>query len=314
MANRIKSIITGILATFVVISTLLLINVTQMLSMFLIRPFSLQAFRNYNSLCAKFIWGWCVFAVEKVQGVEVIVSGDELPPHENAILLANHVELSDVLFVLSLAQRKGRLRDLKWFGKDALKYVPAVGWGLQFIDCVFLKRDWAKDQSSIEATFEHLRKYKVPMWLVNFMEGTRSNPKKLEASRAYALKTGLKPLKHLLLPRPKGFIASIKGLQGHLHAVYDVTFGYEGHPLTLLDLVLGRIRPVHIHVRRFALHDLPSGDTELTQWVRKLFEEKDQMLSDFIRTSHFPGEKPSNAMSSQDPSVLRMTEVHPETI
>lgn len=286
MLKRIALIITGVVASTVVISTLLLINLTQMLSL-IIRPFSLQAFRDYNSLCAKFIWGWCVYTVETIQGVKVIVTGDELPAHENAIIIANHQELADVLFMLSLAQRKGRLRDLKWFGKDALKYVPAVGWGLQFIDCVFLKRNWSKDQASIEATFEHLRKYRVPMWLINFMEGTRSNPKKMAASRAHALKTGLKPLDNLLLPRPKGFIASIKGLQGHLQAVYDVTVGYEGGPLSLTQIVLGKIRPVHIHVRRFPLQALPSGDAELTQWTRKLFEEKDQMLTAFNKTSNF---------------------------
>lgn len=291
MLNRIKLMITGVVATTVVLSTLLFVNFTQMLSLLIVRPFSLQAFRDYNSLCAKVMWSWCVYTVEKIQGVEVIISGDDLPAHENAIIIANHQELSDVLFMLSLAHRKGRLRDLKWFGKNALKYVPAVGWGLQFIDCVFLKRNWAQDQNSIEATFEHLRKYKVPMWLINFMEGTRSNPKKMAASRAHAEKTGLKPLQNLLLPRPKGFIASIKGLKGHLDAVYDVTIGYEGHSLSLREIMLGQIRPVHIHVRRFLLKDLPTSDADLTQWTRKLFEEKDQLLTDFNRTSKFTASK-----------------------
>ena len=279
--------VTGVISFTVLISVLLLINLTQCLSLVL-KLIPGQAFRKYNRACAGFIWTGFVYAVGFVQGVPVIFTGDKLPTDENAVIIANHQELSDVLFMLIFAHHYGRLADLKWFGKDALKYVPAVGWGLRFIDCVFLKRDWMRDQRSIEATFANLYENRVPMWLVNFMEGTRQAPEKYAASRAYAEKNGLRPLENLLLPRPKGFVATVHGLKDHLDAVYDLTLGYEGGGLSLKEIVFGPIRPVHIHVRRFSAASLPKKDDELTAWVRNLFQEKDQLLNGFKLHSKFP--------------------------
>ncbi|MBI2711892.1 MAG: 1-acyl-sn-glycerol-3-phosphate acyltransferase [Bdellovibrio sp.] len=288
MIQKVWLAFTGLVSILVIIFTLLLINATQLLSAILVRPFSEMAFRRYNTGCAAFIWRWCIIAVEKVQAVPIIFTGDELPQNENAVIISNHQELTDVLFMLSIAERSGRLRDLKWFGKDALKHVPAFGWGLRFIDCVFLKRDWTKDQTSIEATFENLYKNKIPLWLINFMEGTRATPSKIKASQAHAERTGLKPLKNLLLPRPRGFIATIRGLKEQLHAVYDVTLSSEDHPFSLKELVFGPIRPMHIHIRRYPIEALPKSDAELTAWCRTLFENKDQMIENFKATHQFP--------------------------
>ena len=46
-----------------------------------------------------------------------------------------------------------------------------------------------------------------------FAEGTRLTPAKLKASQEYALSKGIEPLKHHLLPRPKGFAVSVKALK-----------------------------------------------------------------------------------------------------
>ncbi len=65
------------------------------------------------------------------------------------------------------------------------------------------------------------------------------------------------PPRHVLLPRARGFVASVQGLGGHVAAVYDVTIGYVDGLPSLWQWAKGQMREVHIHVRRHALTDLP---------------------------------------------------------
>ena len=45
-------------------------------------------------------------------------------------------------------------------------------------------------------------------------EGTRRTPAKILASQQFALENNKQPLKHHLLPRPKGFAVAVKMLDG----------------------------------------------------------------------------------------------------
>ena len=79
----------------------------------------------------------------------MVISGDELPQTENAVVIANHQSMTDVQALFLLARKAGRLGDLKWFVKNSLKYVPGIGWGMVFLDCLFVKRDWTADRRRI---------------------------------------------------------------------------------------------------------------------------------------------------------------------
>ena len=153
---------------------------------------------------------------ERVQDIQVEVTGDQIPLQENAILVANHQQMPDINFLLYLARDAERLGDIKWILKDIIKYVPGVGWGMLFIDCVFIKRDWAADRGSIRQTFAKLRNNDVPVWLISFCEGTRITPEKLAQSQEYARQHGHYVPRHTLLPRTKGFIATVEGRTLHL--------------------------------------------------------------------------------------------------
>ena len=89
-------------------------------------------------------------SARRVHGIHAVVTGDAVPPRENAIVVANHQQMPDITFLMMWAREKDRLGDLKWVVKDVIKYVPGVGWGMAFIDCVFVKRDWTADRASIE--------------------------------------------------------------------------------------------------------------------------------------------------------------------
>lgn len=274
------------LGVALLVSSLLTINAVQAVSL-AVRPFSDSAFRGLNRSLARAWWGWLVEWTEHAQGVEIVISGDDVPPGENAIILANHQQMPDILVVMALAARKGRLADLKWFLKDSLKYVPGVGWGLLFLDSLFVKRDWNRDQDTIRRTFSLFHRKKVAFWLIMFAEGTRITARKLERSQDFARRQGLPVLRHVLIPRPKGFLAAIEGLGSQLDAVYDLTIGYPERAPGLLEFLMGHSPRAYLNVRRFARSELPSGSQELASWLRGRFEEKDRLMEKFVRLGRF---------------------------
>ena len=74
----------------------------------------------------------------------------------------------------------------------------------------------AKDEARIVGAFEKYKAAAIPVWMIMFPEGTRFTPAKHEVSRAFATKAGLVPLRHLLIPRTKGFSTAVTGLRATL--------------------------------------------------------------------------------------------------
>ncbi len=281
-----RRIFAALLATLL-FATLMLLNLLQMCSI-LLWPFSRRYFRAVNRWAAKSFWGAVVAAARRCYGVEVRLSGDPPPAAENAIVVLNHQGMADIPVLLDVASRTERLGDLKWFAKDVIKWVPGVGWGLLFLDCIFLKRNWAADQDSIRATFQRLITARIPCWIVTFVEGTRTRPEKLEASRRYAAEHDLPLLDHLLLPRTKGFTATVSGMRNHVQAIYDCTIGYVDGVPSLGQWIQGRMPVVNFDFRRIEIGDLPRDPEALSAWLMERWKIKDRRLDIYYRTGAFP--------------------------
>lgn len=284
--RRLRGLVLGALSFAFLIFVL---NPIQMASV-LLRPLSLPAFRAVNRWCARTIWGLWVVMGERMNGIDVRVTGDRIPAQENGLVLANHQGMADVLALLCFAFRGGRLGDLKFFVKEPLKYVPGPGWGMQFLDCVFVKRDWAQDRDEIHRLFEKYKREQIPLYLVSFLEGTRRTPKKLLKSQEFARSRGLPIPEHTLVPRTRGFVATMNGLREHLDAVYDLTIAYPAFTPTLVDCFGARVAQLQLHVRRYSIDALPKDDDALTAWVLARFQEKDALLAGREKEGTFPGE------------------------
>lgn len=282
----IKGLFIGLLSSSIMFTTLIVINLVQTLSL-VIKPFSPQLFRSFNRWAANSWWGWCDLVAHHIYRVKFIFSGDDVPFRENAIVVLNHQEMTDVPVLFALARAKGRLGDLKWYVKETLKYCPGVGWGMLFLDCLFVKRNWAADENYIHHVFNNIKKHRIPFWVMSFVEGTRITPAKLRRSQEYAQKKGLKPLNHLLIPRTKGFAVTVKSLRDQVEAVYDVTIGYLYGAPTLWQWAQGLVHRCHIHVRRIEIKDMPQDDEALANWLIKLYQEKEQLLENFYQTGAF---------------------------
>lgn len=270
----------GTISFLVLLSTILVVNVVQTASL-VVRPFSKRLFRRVNRTCAQVWWGMCVLGSESLYGIRPVITGDPIPDRENAVVVANHQQMADILALMMLGWRKKRLGDMKYFVKDVLKYVPGIGWGMVFLDCLFLKRNWEQDQTTIHATFDRFLVENIPVWLVSFVEGTRITPAKLARSQQYARQKGLPVFENVLLPRTKGFLATLQAMRRHLDAVYDVTIAYPDGIPTWWQYLGGWVRVIHVHVRRYPIAELPTEAEPLSAWLVDRFGEKDRYLTAF---------------------------------
>ncbi|MCK5378679.1 MAG: acyltransferase [Acidobacteria bacterium] len=289
LVSNAGAVVRGTLMSAFGLSALIFVNAVQTLSL-LIKPFSGRAFRRINRACANSWWGMCVSGAQLINGGDFLVTGADIPARENAIIVSNHQQMPDIPTIMAFAKSRQRLGDLKFFVKDILKWVPGVGWGMLFLDCVFVKRNWSSDAGHILKTFSTLVDNQVPVWLVSFVEGTRARLHKIEASREFALSRGLEPLDHVLMPRTKGFAATVQGLREHVPAVYDFTIGYEEGVPTLWQYIKGSVDRIHLHVRRFQIEDLPTQEEDVRQWLLNRWTEKDRLLEHFYAQGAFPTE------------------------
>jgi 1-acyl-sn-glycerol-3-phosphate acyltransferase len=275
------------------------LNSIQMASV-VIYPFSKRVFRGVNRWCARSIWGWWVLMAERQNRIQVRITGDEIPRRENALLLPNHQSMADVMLLMCFAWRCKRLGDMKFFVKDVVKWFPGFGWGMKFLDCVFVKRDWAKDKGGIERLFEKYKREDIPIFLVSFLEGTRRTDEKHARAKQFATERGLYCPEHTLIPRTKGFVATMIGLRDHLDAVYDLTIGYPDGVPSLVNCFEARVKRVEVHVRRHAVADIPTDEAELERWVYERFREKDALLAKLAAEERFPGQPIGDSVRLMD--------------
>lgn len=245
--------------------------------------------------CIMADWTWWLFAVvvEKWGRSRCHYYGDKIPMRENAFMSSNHITFMDWAFLFTIAGRRGRLGVLKFFAKKSILWIPAFGWGMWLVDSLMVSRNWLTDKKMISQTFHTLKTRKLPFWVVSFLEGTRKTPKKLAESQDYAKKKDLPVLQHVLLPRTKGFVATIAELRDELDAVYDVTYAYSGDTAPgAVDAAMRRLPDLHFHIRRFPLASLPTDEKALSDWCIQLYVEKDRLLEHFKKHGVFPDPAP----------------------
>ena len=278
----------GMVISFLYLAFIL--NPIQVLSM-LIYPISPKLCRRINRWCARSIWGWWALMAERQNRIDVRITGDKVPFQENVFVTSNHQSVADIMVMLCFAWRCGRIGDMKWFVKDILKWIPGPGWGMVMLDCIFLKRNWARDKQDVLDLFSKFKRHDIPVFLVSFLEGTRATPKKLAQSQAYAQANGLPVPQATLVPRTKGFVATMQGLGDHLDAVYDISMGYPDGVPSFVDCFLRKVRRVDIHVTRHPIESFDMTDGALSDWVFTRYREKDALMVDYKAQGQFPGER-----------------------
>lgn len=220
---------------------------------------------------------------------------------ERMVLMANHQLYTDWLYLWWIAYTNNMHGFVYIILKESLKNIPIIGWGAQFYNFIFLARNWEKDQQQFKKHLSLLNDPKKPMWLIIFPEGTNLSQSTREKSAAWAKKTGLKDMKHQLLPRSTGLRFCLQELEDTTQWLYDCTIAYEGVPpgqfgqdiFTLRSSFFEGRPPksVNMHWRRFHVSDIPLKNSKAFEvWLRNRWREKDYMLEYFQRNNRFPAE------------------------
>uniref|UniRef100_A0A7S4QH82 Acyltransferase C-terminal domain-containing protein n=3 Tax=Ditylum brightwellii TaxID=49249 RepID=A0A7S4QH82_9STRA len=112
----------------------------------------------------------------------------------------------------------------------------------------------------------------------------------------FAKREGRPQLRHLLLPRTKGFNATLQSLRESSPVVYDMTMAYNGYdgsiPIsldlsfqTMWRLLMKRSSSeVHLRIKRFSVEEVLQD----VGWLDKQWAEKDRLLGHFARHQQFP--------------------------
>ncbi|KAH9500614.1 1-acyl-sn-glycerol-3-phosphate acyltransferase delta [Bulinus truncatus] len=269
-----------------------------MLCSCIIWPFNRHLYRKINVHLAYAHWSQFTFLAQWWAGSKVLLyaSPEDLKyiGKEHTLTIMNHKFDIDWLMAWILAERLQMLGNTKIYGKEILKYVPLIGWAWYFTESIFLKRQWEHDKKIIENDLKLATDYPEGYYvtLLLFPEGTRFTEEKQKASEEVCRAKGYPVLKHVLLPRPKGFIITVHGLRGHFPTILNCTvaFSKDGPAPNLMNILQGKPMLAHFHAERIPLESVPIETDEVcADWLRKLFKKKDDMYEGFLHTETFPG-------------------------
>lgn len=129
-----------------------------------------------------------------------------------------------------------------------------------------------------------------PFQLLLNAEGTRFTESKHEASIKFARDRGMPELKHHLIPRSKGFTASLPYLKNKCPGLYDIQLAFkadEQYKPTVANLLHGRPVNGYMHVRRIDMKSIPDSEEEASEWLQNLFREKDELQESFHKHGDF---------------------------
>ena len=218
---------------------------------------------------------------------------------DRLVLISNHQIYTDWLYLWWIAYTNGMHGRLYIVLKESLRRIPVIGWGMQFSQFIFMKRNWEQDKPNMAKHLQKLNKSSSPMWLLLFPEGTNLAPSTRKKSKKWAAKNGIADMQHQLLPRSTGLRFCLQELRETVDYLYDCTIGYEGVPrgqyaqdiFTLKASYLEGRPPnsVSMYWRRFKISSIPVDDPDaFDSWLRAHWTAKDRLLEGFMRTGRFP--------------------------
>lgn len=150
-----------------------------------------------------------------------------------------------------------------------------------------------QDKRELDRVFSGITQHRFPTWLISFSEATRFTPQKHLEMQQWCEANGRPQPRHLLYPRTRGFIATVQHVRGaaHVKAVYDLTIAYRrGNRFQQAPPFWDTIRygglssgcgggyRFEVHLRRFAMEDLPMEDAQLAKWLETRWVEKGEWL------------------------------------
>ncbi|XP_013106571.2 1-acyl-sn-glycerol-3-phosphate acyltransferase delta [Stomoxys calcitrans] len=273
----------------------LVINAMQLILLLTVKPINKWLFRKLMYYLCYSLYSQLTFVSDWFSNSKINVYMDaedekKYCGKENVLLIMNHSYEIDWLAGWMFTEKVGVLGNCKAYAKKVISYVPVIGWAWKFAEFVFLERSFDKDREIIARQLKEVYAYPDPTWLLLNAEGTRFTEKKHEASVKFAQERGMTVLKHHLIPRTKGFTASLESLRGRCPVVYDINLAFKKdavNPPTLSTLMSGKPVEGYMFVRRIPLETVPADEEKAAAWLHNLFIEKDRIIESFHTTGSF---------------------------
>ena len=216
------------------------------------------------------------------------IEGDQdFDRHGHNLIISNHVSWVDIFAILRVFV--GKAPFIRFFLKRILIWFPIIGqacWALEFpfmrrYTPEYLARHPEKRGRDLETTRIACRRYRrIPVSIVNFIEGTRFSEEKREDQRS--------PYRHLLRPRIGGISFVIASMAEQLDGMYDVSVVYPTGDASMWRFITNRLPWVEVRVRRIEIpaEFLAAAITEPGQvrdrfkgWVEEIWREKDEVIA-----------------------------------
>ena len=220
----------------------------------------------------------------------VYLTGDDMIVNENAIWMSNHTHAWDFMATCLTAPLYGRIGAMRFLMKEQIKNIPIIGFGLYWMDNIYLKRNFKEDQKHINMTFRRLRNKWYPFWLIVYPEGTRNRPKKIEESQQYAREHGLPVFEHIVNPRPTGIMVAIQQLRNVVPYIYDITLQYGDDAHIAMAFCPNEGIDIHMNVSVIKMEVVPEYEEELKDWLNERWKRKDDLVGYFKKHKRFPGQ------------------------
>ncbi|MFO8048934.1 MAG: acyltransferase [Desulfosudaceae bacterium] len=201
------------------------------------------------------------------------------------LVISNHQSWVDILVLQRVFYRK--IPFLKFFLKKELIWVPVLGlawWALDFpfmrrYSAAFLKKNPHLKGKDIEITRQACQKFsKMPVAVINFLEGTRFRPDKHRKQQS--------PYQHLLKPKAGGIAFVLAAMGEHLSSIINVRIFYpEGRP-TFWGFLSGRVSQVIVQIDTIPITEQMMGDyfedsafrENFQVWVNELWQKNDEQM------------------------------------
>ncbi|MGC6403993.1 MAG: 1-acyl-sn-glycerol-3-phosphate acyltransferase [Candidatus Comchoanobacterales bacterium] len=266
--------IAGIVATFLIISCIILYPIVALMHYFI--PIKLL-----NSQLKWIHWfyfkGWWIFLTDFCHiNIHIEQSGAAIDMQHKKIFIANHQGFFDTILTKSILSSFKRCGEIQFVLKDTLKWLPFFGTFCFIRRYPFVKQ-LTLAQVKANPRLKHVNQQRIQKsvlqnkslvtgWVI-FPEGTRNDGKK---------KT---PFQHVLRPNIKG-MQLIKETVNEEIQVIDLTICYPKPYMSMWQLLTQAKKiTVHMHLHEVGAYDLSKRTLQQT-WV-----EKDDILSEHYAKS-----------------------------
>ncbi len=206
------------------------------------------------------------------------------------LVVSNHQSWVDILILQKVFHRK--IPMLKFFLKKELIWVPIMGlawWALEFpfmkrYSKEYLKKNPHMRGKDLEITKKACERFsRMPIAVMNFVEGTRFTPAKHKAQGS--------PFTHLLKPRAGGISFVLSAMGQHLSHIVNTTIIYPNGVQTFWQFLCSSQAEVVVRVETIPITPDLLGDysndpryqEHFQEWLNRVWEEKDRAIGDFFR-------------------------------